>query len=481
MNENELNWKRAAGVSVLWVGTVAVFAIPLAWMVIYTATQIAYRVFASGVAWTGAGRFIATVEIALLVCSFVVLPSASGLAHRSWRVTGLVTAFVAVGSFWIGIVLYSFYLHYALPVIMNAERKALSSEATTATSDIHADEEVVLFPTSAHFDEARGTWSVPIHGIIYEPEGSSLARDAMVAAISELLDVKAGTPEAENLDRRVRLFLADNERGQDICVRIGSQAYAAGTSGANGHFQKELRFSTSEIDRLRVEPTIDGSFLVLEAVTRQSDDRRFIGRVQLVDPTGLSVISDIDDTIKHSQVGDHRAVLANTFLHRFKPVPGMPELYRDCARKGLVFHYVSGSPWQLYLPLAEFLAAEGLPSGSFDLKHFRLKDKSAIGLLQSQEATKLPAIERILTAFPQRRFILIGDSGEQDPEIYAKAAAAHRGQVVGIFIRNVTGETIGNARFEAIRNGIANEKLVLFDRPAELQPVIDEVRAREQG
>ncbi len=89
------------------------------------------------------------------------------------------------------------------------------------------------------------------------------------------------------------------------------------------------------------------------------------------------MIYDVDDTIKHSQVADHKAVLANTFLHRFKPVPGMPELYRECAQKGVVFHYVSGSPWQLYLPLADFLVAEGLPLGSGTLRSVGRRDRKA--------------------------------------------------------------------------------------------------------
>jgi phosphatidate phosphatase APP1 len=295
----------------------------------------------------------------------------------------------------------------------------------------------------------------------------------MVRAIRRILDVEAGSPEAANLDRRVRLFLVDNERGQDISVRIGSKAYEVGVSEPNGHFQGELRLSAAEIERLLRAQKADNSFLSFEAVTRQSDDRRFVGRVQLVAPAGLSIISDIDDTIKHSQVGDHKAVLANTFLHKFKATPGMPELYSQWARKGAVFHYVSGSPWQLSPLLSEFLVAERLPPGSFDLKHFRLKDASALGLLQSQEATKLPAIRRIMTAFPKRRFLLIGDSGEQDPEIYAKAARERGGQVAAIFIRNVTGDKTKDARFEAVRKGIGDARFALFDQPAELRPVVE--------
>ena len=220
--------------------------------------------------------------------------------------------------------------------------KAASDEMPVTASNISRDEEVVFFPTCAHFDEAGKTWTVPIHGIIYEPEADSRKRHAMVRALARTLHVEAGTEEAENLDRRLRLFLVDNERGKSLYVRIDGKVYDVGTSGPNGHFQGTLRFSAVEMEHLVGSQVTGSSFLSFEAVTCTLDDRSFTGRVQLVGPTGLSIISDIDDTIKHSQIGDRKAVLVNTFLRRFKPVPDMPELYRDCAHKGMVFHYVSG-------------------------------------------------------------------------------------------------------------------------------------------
>ena len=141
----------------------------------------------------------------------------------------------------------------------------------------------------------------------------------------------------------------------------------------------------------------------------------------------------------------------------------------------MVFHYVSGSPWQLYVPLVEFLRTEGLPTGSFDLEHFRLKDPSALGILQSQQATKLQAIEPIMEAFPERRFILIGDSGEQDPGIYTKVARDHGQQVVAVFIRNVSGEKVVSARFQTLWKGLDDSCFRLFDRPEDLRPIVDKI------
>ena len=77
-----------------------------------------------------------------------------------------------------------------------------------------------------------------------------------------------------------------------------------------------------------------------------------------------------------------------------------------------------------------------------------------------------------MRAFPKRRFILIGDSGEHDPEIYAQVAREYSAQVVAIFIRNVTGERIDSARFQMLQKGLDDVCFHLFDRPEELRPVV---------
>ena len=349
------------------------------------------------------------------------------------------------------------------------------SAVTVTASEISADEDVVFFPTAAHFDASDSHWIVPIHGWIYEPEQDSLQRGVIAMSIRQAAGVAAGSPEAQRLDRRLRLFLVDNERGKKISIRLGSELYEGGTSGPNGHFQVDLRIPATSIAALQSHPESADGWVSFSAVTRDGDARSFTGRVQVVTPAGLSIISDIDDTIKHTQVGDRRAVVANTFLHEFQPVPGMSELYRQWARQGIVFHYVSGSPWQLYLPLAEFFRAQQFPEGSLDLKLFRLKDPSALELLQAQTATKIRAIEPLLTAFPQRRFVLIGDSGEQDPEIYTELARTHRPQIVGVFIRNVTGEQLDGARCRALQPGLEGVRFQLFEQADELRPILEEI------
>ncbi len=307
-----------------------------------------------------------------------------------------------------------------------------------------------------------------IHGSIFEPELTSLKRAAALELLCTALGLPRREAETDIFRQRARAFLVDNERGKNIVIRLGNTVYTSGTSEPNGHFAATLHFSAAEADRLRQGGVDREGWLAFEAVNRRGDDRSFAGRVQWIAPEGRSVISDIDDTIKISNVQDREALLANTFLRDFRPVPGMAALYRKWAETGAAFHYVSASPWQLYQPLAGFCRGERFPAGSFHMKLFRLKDSSALSLLASQEGYKTEVLEKILADFPSRRFTLVGDSGEQDPEVYAAVARKHPEQIEHVFIRNVGGRGSEPARFQKAFEGIPAGRWKVFEKPEHL-------------
>ena len=177
-----------------------------------------------------------------------------------------------------------------------------------------------------------------------------------------------------------------------------------------------------------------------EAVTGiDGDTRSFQGTSQLVDPVGISVISDIDDTVKISHVLEKKRLLRHTFLEEFKAVPGMSRLYQSWKEQhNASFHFVSSSPWQLYEEIASFLAREGFPAASFHLKSIRLKDRTLLSLFADPMASKLSKISSIMETYPQRRFVLVGDTGERDPEVYGELCRRYPDRVVRVFLRDVT-------------------------------------------
>lgn len=343
-------------------------------------------------------------------------------------------------------------------------------------SNVSSDEEVVLYPTAAYFDAAAGQWLVPLHGIVFEPETDSLRRTVVVDAIRRSVGLEFDSSDSERLESRVRLFLVDNERGKHITVQFGETQFTAGTSGPDGHFRATVRLDPNVVAELTGgTDSHQHPRMSITVVLPTDDQRNFSGHVEFVPEQGISVVSDIDDTIKHTQVRYRPAVVVNTFVRPFQAVPGMAALYQQWAVRGCAFHYVSGSPWQLYQPLASFLSDKKFPDGSFDLKLFRLKDPSALDMLSSQTTHKIGVLEPLLSVFPKRRFVLVGDSGEQDPEIYAEVARTHRAQVLAICIRNVTKEQLDNERMRMLRPALAETPFLLFDKPEEVGPWIDPI------
>lgn len=160
--------------------------------------------------------------------------------------------------------------------------------------------------------------------------------------------------------------------------------------------------------------------------------------VEEVDIKGVSVITDIDDTIRNTGItGPKREVLQNVLLKDFEDVcvRGAPEWYRKLKDAGAAFHYVSNSPWQLYDSVLGFLQASNFPEGSIHLKHYQgLID----GMMEPAHGRKRVALETILRDFPERKFILIGDSGEVDLETYVELAKKFPDQVIAIYIRDIT-------------------------------------------
>jgi phosphatidate phosphatase APP1 len=170
-----------------------------------------------------------------------------------------------------------------------------------------------------------------------------------------------------------------------------------------------------------------------------------MSEIKLLEPRGVSLISDIDDTIKHSSiVRGTKEMFRNTFVRNLEDltVLGVNEWYTRLADAGVGIHYVSNSPWQLYPLLKRFFRLAGLPPGSFHLREYPGVIQS---LFEPKSEGKRPTLERVMQDFPERRFVLVGDSGEADLEVYTELVLANPGRILAIFIRDVT--TLDSSRF----------------------------------
>lgn len=180
------------------------------------------------------------------------------------------------------------------------------------------------------------------------------------------------------------------------------------------------------------------------------------------------IISDMDDTVLQSHVTDFvraaRMVLLENARTRL-PFPGVAAFYRALeqgrtGRAGNPIFYVSSSPWNLYDVIEEFLEAQQIPAGPLLLRDWDLGPA-----VLRNAVYKSGMIREILATYPSFPFILVGDSGQEDPEIYADIVASHPGRILAVYIRSVRKhpEESTSIRELAERVSRAGSTLVLAD------------------
>lgn len=168
----------------------------------------------------------------------------------------------------------------------------------------------------------------------------------------------------------------------------------------------------------------------------------------------FGVISDLDDTVIQSNVAHlihmARTVFLGNALTRL-PFPGVAALYRalHAGAEGNAANplfYVSSTLWNLYDLLIQFFELQGIPVGPLLLRNWGINEDELFPLAHGKH--KQENIRKILDMYPTLPFILIGDSGEADPEIYQEAIGDYPGRILAVYIRNVSRDL---ARPEAIR------------------------------
>jgi hypothetical protein len=341
-----------------------------------------------------------------------------------------------------------------------------SAASTTESATNSAEELVTFYPTYGY--QQSGQWIIPIR--LWVHEKPDLIRRNLAVAARKYLAEKAGVDNLREYEKklfaqRTEGFIADSESRERVVFEFDQDPehhryHLTNGSGEsktdrNGGLEGAIQLSEAAAQRLLKAQESNNGWLRFHTV---SDNHWGIGFVRLIPPTGgLSVISDIDDTIKITGIPEGEdVVLRNTFFRDFVAAPCMAQMYRGFGEQA-VFHYVSGGPWQMYEPLANFLFSEqaGFPRGSVHMKNVRTnpfekesyQDIWTLIANGSQQVTfeqKVSQISSLLTRFPGREFILIGDSGEKDPEVFREIRERFPSRVRQILIRMVTADTTSN-------------------------------------
>lgn len=161
-------------------------------------------------------------------------------------------------------------------------------------------------------------------------------------------------------------------------------------------------------------------------------------------PSDFVVVSDIDDTVMYTGVANKLKMMWRLFFRSARnrsPFPGVGELYRalhagpDGAQANPML-YVSRGPWSIRPVLESFFQMHRIPVGPI----LFLRDWGVTlqhPLPRKSTRHKYELIERMLDIYSDRPFVLVGDSGQHDPEVYAELAGAHPGRIRVAYIRDV--------------------------------------------
>jgi hypothetical protein len=360
--------------------------------------------------------------------------------------------------------------------------------------------EVTVYDSYGYRDPAdQGMWLVPMRVWVHDNRDTPFVEDAIenwaIGHFEKDLERQLEAGEKAQLRSCLANFIADDKSNEPV-----SFTFADDANGTNFLFKERTTHNGVIAESIRIPDE-----LVRACYARQAGERGWLeiiaesgdhgigkGRIRFLEPEGLSVVSDIDDTIRITHVpAGKRAVLRNTFLKEFQAAEGMRERYLGFVTQAgafadTCFHYVSGSPWQLYGPLKRFLFEQELfPAGTVHMKNLRknLLDRGAIRdimafALGGDLATldqKIRQITNLMIHLPRRKFILVGDSGEKDPEVYRAIRKLFPNQVLEIYIRDVLGERL--AGMELITGSDVSVSLDTEELESEMESLIAKARA----
>lgn len=272
-------------------------------------------------------------------------------------------------------------------------------------------------------------------------QDSESSLDADTYDIESLSSASIESPYSDSsyvdktIKERLSSFIATSIAKASLSIVIGSEDYSFADhlvqvslfTDGRGHFEQEI-FVPYKPSIVKVTASTDNSVYGFQEVT-------------IVCPSGFGIISDIDDTVKHTGViGDKRELMHRLLTGHINSwnIPAVVEWYQELMSiPSATFHYVSNSPWQLYSVIHQYFEAVKLPPGSIHLKQY---SGNIIGSLREPSSSrKRKTLVKILEDYPQKKFICIGDSGEHDFEAYVDLARSYPNRIMAIYIRAIPG------------------------------------------
>lgn len=240
--------------------------------------------------------------------------------------------------------------------------------------------------------------------------------------------------------RTLRDFATDELPGVPLRISVAGASVDA-VSDEEGYFRARLRPTAERL----TSPWTAGTVELRGDYRGLTEPHTTPLEVLVPAPAArFGILSDVDDTILETGVQRVGQMIGQTLTgsHLTRtPFEGAPELYRDLAAGVNPVFYVSSSPWNLHAFLLAFLRHREFPVGPLLLRDL-------LGTAAGREQ-KAGRIKEILDLHPTLPFVLLGDSGEKDPEVYADIVRAHPGRILAVYIREVRLDP-GDGRVEKV-------------------------------
>jgi phosphatidate phosphatase APP1 len=328
---------------------------------------------------------------------------------------------------------------------------------------------VWLLDTTA-YQNRIGRWKAEfVAAYFVKNSGKDLSE--VVGWVSEKLGVSHDEDAKETIAKRIQPLLDSILPAHAVEIDLQGMNVRLGPSGRDGISSDELAIPGNDYK--------DGQIAISKAITADATSLN----ITFAKSTGWAVLSDIDDTIKKTLTSSPIGILQTTFAEEPEPIKGMPEFYKHLVQKldNPPFWYLSASPYNLYPFLRQFRETY-YPSGTMILRDASWMNLAGFlaNLTQGTEAYKVDRIEKVNGWFPKRKYILIGDSTQSDPEAYGEIYRRHHKWVGAIYIRKVMGvEGMDEAkknnpeRFEKAFKDVPKEVWYVFEDPQELYAKVD--------
>lgn len=246
----------------------------------------------------------------------------------------------------------------------------------------------------------------------------------------------------ENIAHTYRRFASNEIPGVNVQVSFGGEEHLA-TSDSEGYFTLKAGHHSEHFG----ESMWSQAICKVVGHDQVEPDQSAVTCKLMMPPADaeFGVISDVDDTVVHTEATQLLAMIKHTMLSNARtrvPLDGVSALYhalaagnsKNDAPRNPIF-YVSSSPWNLFDVIEDIFELNHIPLGPILLRDLGF-DRNKF--FKEGHEHKLRKVRRLMESYPDMKFLLVGDSGQDDAMLYAHAAEEFGPQrIIEIYIRDV--------------------------------------------